>query len=63
MGHEVIAQGRLGARPARSSMTMVMNAWGSWKPRALVRSRPMDALFGLHRRVGAHARSDWALMV
>ena len=30
--------------PARSSMIMVMKAWGSWKPRALVRMRPMAAL-------------------
>ena len=38
------AQGRSGAMPARSSMIMAMNAWGSWKPRALVRIRPMAAL-------------------
>ncbi len=39
------AQGRSGARPARSSMIIVMNALGSWKPRALARMRPMAALF------------------
>lgn len=30
--------------PARSSMIMVMKASESWKPRALVRMRPMAAL-------------------
>ncbi len=45
VGHGVVAQGRLGAMPARSSMIMVMKAWGSWKPRALARMRPMAALF------------------
>ena len=44
VGHDVVAQGRSGARPARSSMIMVMNASGSWKPRALARMRPIDAL-------------------
>jgi hypothetical protein len=32
--------------PARSSMTMVMKAWALWNPRALVRSRPNEALLG-----------------
>ena len=31
--------------PAQSSMIMVMKASGLWKPRALVRMRPIDALF------------------
>ena len=29
---------------ARSSMIMVMKAWGSWNPRALLRMRAMEAL-------------------
>lgn len=43
VGHRV-AQGRLGVWPPRSSRIMVMSAFGSWKPRALARSRPMPAL-------------------
>ena len=39
-----VAQGRLGPRPPRSSMIMVMNAFGSWNPRAFARSLPIDAL-------------------
>ena len=44
MGHDAVAQGSWGVRPARSSIIMVMNALGSWKPRALARMRPIDAL-------------------
>ena len=44
MGHVAVFQGRSGARSARSSMIMVMKAWGSWNPRAALRSRPMAAL-------------------
>ena len=36
--------GSRGAIPARSSMIIVMKAVGSWKPRALARMRPMEAL-------------------
>lgn len=39
-----MGQGRSGASPVRSSMIMVMNASGSWNSRALVQSRPMEAL-------------------
>ena len=39
-----MVQGSWGAMPARSSMIMVMKASGSWKPRALARMRPIDAL-------------------
>ena len=45
VGHEAVDHGRLGASPARSNMIMVMKFVGSWKPRALVRSRPIEALF------------------
>ena len=31
--------------PARLSMIILMNASGSWKPRAFARMRPIDALF------------------
>lgn len=43
-GQDAVAQGRSGARPPRSNMIMVMNACGSWKPRALARIRPIEAL-------------------
>ena len=44
VGQEAWFQGRSGASPDRSSMIMVMKAWGSWKPRAAERMRPMAAL-------------------
>lgn len=43
-GQDAVAQGRSGARPPLSNMIMVMNAFGSWKPRALARMRPIEAL-------------------
>ena len=39
------AHGSGGVRPARSSMIILMNASGSWNPRALALMRPIDALF------------------
>jgi hypothetical protein len=58
VGHEAVAQGRSGARSDRSSRIMVMNALGSWNPRAALIRLWYRAL----RRRSQRTRLNWQRM-
>ena len=45
VGHDACCHGRAGVSPDRSRWIKAMNDSGLWNPWALVRIRPMEALF------------------